>query len=421
MHGGRRTAGGIHRIGGVKRLAVAVVAVVALAGCTIQLGSPTNVFGNDPTRSGTQPGLWAAINGPFSNHEDGDPFATECSGENGGTATSCGSTDARGAAVTNPNPQYNPNGYLWAVDIPAADAGTTVTVSIYDPSFGPNSALAESYSGANTGFSTSFQLFDSSGSSSISTDQSLGMNSVANGPAGGAQGLDLCTGGTPGYRVFAPGTTSQNAWFPLCTFTVPAGFGGGIYPLQVKTSAIPGVADAGTGINAFSVKAVGSVATQPSVYALSQLSTWTSTSGPSTARFYLANIGQWWAGHSMVVDVYDPGDGSSGNETLQILEPPSGVPAYVPTSGTSLACNYSAPSATQGGNPSLSAPDCTIQTRSTTSNPQNLYNERWLRILITIPSTYTCSTDCWWTVKYTDSGLTTDRAVWIVNLGPAAS
>ena len=103
----------------------------------IPLGSPTNTFGNDPARGGTQPNLWGAINGPYSNHEDGDPYATECSGENGGTATSCGSVDARGAAVTNPNPAYNPDGYLWAVDIPAADAGSTVTVSIYDAPFGP--------------------------------------------------------------------------------------------------------------------------------------------------------------------------------------------------------------------------------------------------------------------------------------------
>ncbi|MGZ4718135.1 MAG: pilus assembly protein TadG-related protein, partial [Acidimicrobiales bacterium] len=36
----------------------------------IPLGSPSNVFGNDPTRSGTQPNLWAAINGPYSNHAD---------------------------------------------------------------------------------------------------------------------------------------------------------------------------------------------------------------------------------------------------------------------------------------------------------------------------------------------------------------
>jgi hypothetical protein len=406
------------------RVAVVLLAVLVLGGCQY-FGNPTNIFGNDPTRVGPQPGVWGAINGPFSSHSDGDPFSTECAGENGGTGTTCGTTDSRGSTVINPNPQYNPNGYVWAVDVPAADAGSTVTVSIYDPSFGPNPGLGETYSGTTqVGFSTSYQLFASSGTADqASTDQSLGMNSSADGPAGGTQGLDLCTGGTPGYKVFAPGTsytTYQNAWYPLCTFTVPAGFAGGVYPLQVKSSAIPGVSDAGTGYNVFSVEATTTAATSPMVYAIKDLSIWTgnTSSFPTTSQFYLANLSQGhWAGHSLVVDAYDPGDGGSGNDYVQVLGPPSGVPAVVPTGGTALPCRYSTPTVAEGGPTTYTdSANCSIQTRNGTFNPPSPYNERWLRIVVPIPASYTCSTDCWFTLKFSFGSGNTDRSVWVLGV-----
>jgi hypothetical protein len=415
-----KRGGGI-AVSGRARALVAFLAVGALVltGCQI-LGSPVNVFGNDPTRSGTQPGVWAAINGPFSSHSDGDPYSTECAGQNA-TATSCGTTDSNGNTVANPNPLYNPNGYEWAIDVPAADAGSTVTVAIYDPSFGPNATLSESYSGANTGFATSYQLFESTGEASANTppsmDQSLGMNSVANGPTGGTQGLDKCTGGSPGYQVFPPGATSQNAWYTLCTFTVPVAFAGGIYPLQVKSSAIPGVADAGTGYNAFSIRAISSATSQPMVYPVGAMSIWTGAVAGSS-RFYLANIDDDWAGHSLVIDAFDPGDGSSGNTYVHVLGPPSGAPSLVPTGGTALPCSYSAPTVTKGpSGASYSYSDnCTIQTRNGSSNPANIYNDRWMRIVVPIPSDYSCTVDCWFTLQFDYGGTNTDRSVWVLGV-----
>ena len=47
-----------------------------------------------------------------------------------------------------------------------------------------------------------------------------------------------------------------------------------------------------------------------------------------------------------------------------------------------------------------------------------IYNNGWLRVQIDIPTGYTCSADCWWTVKY-DFGTgssPTDRTVWVVNV-----
>jgi hypothetical protein len=271
------------------------------------------------------------------------------------------------------------------------------------------------------GFSTSYQLFDTTGSNAlVSFDQSLGMNSVANGPSGGSQGLNLCTGGTPGYKVFAPGTTSQNAWYALCTFAVPSSFSGGLFGLQVKSSAIPGVTDSGTGFNVYAVKAVSTSSTaQPQVSGYQSLSVWNylgTTPVTGTAAFYLASIGPQYAGHTLQLDLYDPGDGSGGNYYMQFLAPPSGL-ATVPTGGTATACTYSPPTITQGGATTLTSSNCQIQTRNSGGSPANIYNDNWMRVDIAIPASYSCTNDCWWTVQYSfQSGEPTDRTVWEANV-----
>ena len=87
--------------------------------------------------------------------------------------------------------------------------------------------------------------------------------------------------------------------------------------------------DAGTGWNVYSVKATTGAAAKPAVYALNEMSIWTPTPG-STAGFYLANIGNQYAGHTLVVDLYDPGDGTAGTTpfTMQFLAPPPPSPSH---------------------------------------------------------------------------------------------
>src|SRR4051812_3685160 len=200
-----------------------VAAGLVLAACVPSLGGPDDRFGNDPTRGGTQPGMWAAINGPFARRADGDPYATKCA-VGPSAATAC---DASGL-----NPDYDPAGHLWSIDVPKQAIGIPVTVAVYDPADGPNSTLGEP-TAQFAPFATSFGLFDTSGS-----NQAIDLDPANLMPASSC-------GSGPGYRVFAAGSTeSANAWYTLCTFTPTRP---GVYPLQVKSSAIPGVADSGDG------------------------------------------------------------------------------------------------------------------------------------------------------------------------------
>jgi Flp pilus assembly protein TadG len=364
----------------------------------IPLGSPNNTMGNDPTRAGAQPNLWAAIQGPYTNHTDGDPYATKCAA-NAASATSCS-----GGA----NTEYDPEGYDWAIDVPAAAVGTPVTVSIYDPSFGPTmgaSPFLMQEVQQHAPFSTSYQLFNTTGSSA-----NLNMTS-----ANGMNTLGRCSGGTPGYRVWSPGTGAgffTQAWYNLCTFTPTIA---GIYPLRVKTSAIPSVTDRGGGWNVYSLRATTASASKPQVYALGKMSIWTPEPG-SNAKFYLANIGQQYAGHTLQVDLFDPGDGASGTYNMTFHPPPSGLPAIRPTATGTTACTYSNPTVAQGGGATTnSSSTCTIQTRNSSSG--SIYNNRWLRVNIVIPIAYACTTDCWWSIEYNfGTGTPNDRTVWVVNV-----
>jgi hypothetical protein len=377
----------------VAKIALVVGAALVLVGCQLELGPPGNTFGADPTSPDPQPAMWASINGPYSRHQDGDPYATKCATD---TVTPATCDSGPGS-----NTSYDPNGYLWAIDVPGADVGHLVTVSIYDPAFDPGGTTDESYAGANVGFATSYQLFETTGDpANISTAPSNGMNAVGH-----------CTGGTPGYQVFAPGTSSQNAWYALCTFVPDKA---GIYPLQVKTSAIPGVTDAGSGINNFSIRATATGGLNPHPYALFSESLFTTD---ANGQIYLALVPPQYAGHTMVIDLYDPGDAAgTAAETMQFLAPPSGSPSVVPSGGTAVACDYSPPTVSQGGVTSNSSPTCTVPTKSVGSTGDT-YNGMWLRVVLTIPADYSCTTDCWWTIRYAGVGNTlTDRLVAVVNL-----
>jgi hypothetical protein len=441
----------------------------------IPLASPSNFFGNnmsgangspactDPeaTCAGSQPQVWGAINGPYSNHADGDPYSGLCAGNNGGTDTSCATTDSYGNSVTNPNPLYNQGGYngsggyVWVVNVPASDAGSTVTIQVYDPSQSTNGNYGEGLTpGTKTGctttttpscgkgFTTSFGVFNTTGS-----------NAAYDLSSGNAM---TCTTG-PGYQKFpagqdaTPGTSPivyyTDMWYTLCKFTVPTG--GGSFPIQVKSSNISGVTNSGGGWNVYSLRAPTTGATPTSVYAVNDMSIWTNppaTNGTAViSKFYLANITNQYAGHTLVIDMYDPGDGSCnatgsgttypGNQpvtttncnfTMSILKPPAGAPTNPPSAtpaSNSIGCSYNSVGSATYPATNLdvnSASSCNITTRDINNSPVNKYNERWMRVQIQIPpaAQYTCTTDCWWTVYYNfgNFGAPTDRTVWVVNV-----
>jgi Flp pilus assembly protein TadG len=349
----------------------------------VPLGSPENRFGNNPTSSPPyQPNLWASISAPYTAYSNGDPYSTKCT-PTGGSGTGC----------TQTNPEYRDYGYLYVVDVPPAMVGQTLDVKLYDagnyerPDY-PTVETADRGE-VNTMFemyrpdSTPLDIFDG-----LTPTYSLQGN---------------CTRG-PGRRKIANEARPdlyKNQWRRLCKINVTAP---GQYVIQVKSSAIPGITDSGDGWNQFSLQAEGSGSTQPTLFTTGDLSLFNNLpglSGNQQSTFYLAKIDPIHKGKTLIVSLFDPGDGAGGNYYVNLLG----------AGGSNVGCQYKE----RGASSFTTLNTCRIQTRS---NGSNIYNGKWLDIQVSIPNNYTCSTDCWWKVRYDfydlpDGGSgPNDRTVW---------
>ena len=128
----------------------------------------------------------------------------------------------------------------------------------------------------------------------------------------------------------AAAATYKDQWRTLCSVTITDN-NGGIFPLQVKSSNIPGKTDAGDGTNQFSIKAsIASGTVTPHVYALSTMSVFTnprgtdcsgSASTSAESSFYLAEIPANNRGKRLTISLFDPGDGPEGTYILDIVGP----------------------------------------------------------------------------------------------------
>lgn len=102
------------------------------------LGSPQNIYGNDPelaNQSG-QPQLWGNVFGPASPKGNGDAILSVGPSA---SSTNCPTTtdNCNGPAlapVANVNRDYDANGYFYGIDVPANPTGA-LNVQVFDPAF----------------------------------------------------------------------------------------------------------------------------------------------------------------------------------------------------------------------------------------------------------------------------------------------
>jgi hypothetical protein len=218
-----------------------------------------------------------------------------------------------------------------------------------------------------------------------------------------------CLGG-PGRQYIAPESsagTFKNRWVTLCSVTLTDSTLGQWF-LQVKSSNISGVPDSGVGWNQYSLQAtLSGVGAQPQLHAINDLSLFNNLPGQSgtfNATFDLAQVDSVHRGKRMQIDLFDPGDGQSGNYFVNVL---------LPGGAAATSCDVGI----RGSTLTTRTP-CRIQTRSSSGNQ---YNGQWLRIEVPIASSYSCTTNCWWQVKYDFEGVSSgqspnDRTVWAAQI-----
>lgn len=374
----------------------------------VPLGSPENVFGTGNLSLTGQPAtqnFWAAINGYCAGHESGDPKSAYYESYQSGTSTNCNN----GSALNSDD--YDPNGYLYAIDLPANS--TSLKLDVYDGDFNRSGSTMDIAVGGNGSESvtTNYTIYNLNPTPLDTSDSNL-------------NSLKLTT-----VTVNTNDTTYQNTWKNLYTWSNPKA---GRYYVRVQT---PVQTANSRGSNGFSLRAwagnsyttCSTISTAsnysascPQLHAVSDMSIYANLGGTAGtyANFYLAQIDPIHAGKTMRVNLFDAGEGA---QKLQILDP-NGNPA---TFSWTTPCSPQTPptGGCSGSGNSLDVSDTACPSGNCPQpysglNSKSKYSDRFLTIDIPLPSNYTTvyGTKVWWKIQYQVGSTSTDRTTWSVNI-----
>jgi hypothetical protein len=367
----------------------------------------TFIPGVNPIAADQSPGFWAQVEGPGTVAAYGDAFSTRCT-----TALSCATVQSN---------QWRDTGYWYAMDVPSGGTGA-ITLSVFDAAFRRDGDITAGSGDFNLGaastltnpdFATEFRVYRQT--SPLDVNERVPVQ-----PATFPDQLD----GSCWWSV-----TTQDAfdlqWRPLCTlFPEP----GDRYLVNVVTRD-PGLLH-GAGLNGYALKAVAVGSAQPALYAYSDMGMFNNGSG----TFYLAEVAPHFAGKVLAVDLWDPGDVSTGTATLY-PEMPS-VEQVRPTQDVPATCTYTSSPDPNAVNTTAGAwgstgvryttahasdrtQRCAIDTA--TSETPRRFNDEWLHLRIQIPADYTCTVglnpettpgSCWWGITYEFSSQPYDVTTW---------
>jgi len=371
----------------------------------LAMGSDWPYFGEDPTDSTRDPHYWANIHGYFTGRRMGDRFASQCN--SGGAQSGCTpNPEARAtvsAGVNNGFQDYT-GGYLYGIEVPAGSDG--LSVDVFDGPFyrGGNDyvLVGDNEQGGSVGPTTLFMLYGPDPTPLNTTDGNKLLCVVEYGPQDSFadfngdgsvnSGDDQDSDGDLDWDDVEIGLSAaggvDSLWDAMCGTSFSEG--AGVYPLRVVIKD-PGSSD-DRGLNRFSLRASSSPQ-MPRVYGLSDMSVYVNFEG-NEATFNLAEVEQVHAGKELVIELWDP---DSGNQGVRIERPDGSLPL----------CSWSI----DGDVSSTGSGGALIPCDISGYGPQE-FNDHHMQIRIAISSGYTCSSDCWWTIKVTYPGGANDTTTW---------
>lgn len=420
------------------------------------LGSPQNIYGNDPESAAAQPQFWGNVFGPSSNKDKGD--AIQSAGPNAAVSL-CNADNC-----TPGNKDYDPNGYFYGIDVPAGVTGS-LNVQVWDPAFvhvGDNCTDANAVNSLNAATTlTAAQIPGYSGSIPPATRYASGSASAfCNGDMYYSDGSNtanpwtvwtlrapdvtpwdptnnpiVCQSEFPGIypetsndqpngtvdstrlktllqqSTAYPGTNPPRTfasffrqWVTVCTVTNPMQ---GTYFLQVQTATkIAGTSTPnGGGANRFSLRVgIGSDFSSANglrVYGSQKMGVYANETGANT-KFYLTRILPGEAGKTLVLQFFDVGDASQPG-VITVLPPPDSNLA----GGALSNCTYTQPPGNSTGPPwgtliPTTNPNCQITGVSNTGT--HSFNGQWVTFEVPIPTGYSCNTSdplgCWTRLQF---------------------
>jgi Flp pilus assembly protein TadG len=354
-------------------------------------------------------GFWGAEITKGGNRSNGDLFSTFYNG--------------------NPtlNPQYDPAGYNYQIDI--ANGTTNGTVYVYDPTFcatgrgtggpanGQQLGTGDHWIGnGGAPVTTEFMLWDMNGTPYSTADDILVATDGGLFTSKNQVDKSAAFAGDSNYGGGADGSTSANCaadpyhnrWWQMKT-----GLVAGSYRLQVTTSSATN--NTTNAENMFGIMATATGG-QPRVYGQSRMCTYNNLPVNTSQVFYLAQIAAVHAGKTLEIRVHDLGD-VGGDAFMKVLMPTT-------TGYVQATFNWTA---TGGGPPTSGTGATQIQVAS---GGVNRYDNQMITIDVVLPTTYDAPTPPlvpgpgfepgpgWWKIQYdlTNGGGGNDTATWMVNI-----
>ena len=405
----------------------------------VQLGSPSNVFGEAPGCVGCfQSNVWANAAGKDNRKVDGNAIF-----ENWCANTSADNCSGNGQN----NSDHDNDGMLFQISNPKLE---NLNIELFDPGFVDDGQPSFAKPSCNDGSVYPLCTGDTTlshqtaGAPAVTTKYTLYPLDNLSNPLGNPP---VCSVTYPGY--FSPAAAaaandrtahSFHAWANLATDAGGCGaLNGSSYVLQVQSGDdFGGASQAGS--NMFSVAAcTGCAPNQPqndtnvAVSAITKMSLFTNALN-AQPTFYLARVPSWAKSQFLTLSFFDIGDinGPSGQiggaltvVSADAVHSGSGIPI-----GEFSNCTYSHP-ASRGNTASdyisgqitpwdPNPPDtewatnpntlqslgggCTAQVTINNSTGASFWNGKWATFEIQIPSDYSCTdtdfTKCWVQIKY---------------------
>ncbi len=350
----------------------------------LKLGSPSNKFGNDPSCYTTNPtdcagNFWANIHGRNTDTRMGDAYSSYCF-DGSGSTNSCPV-----------NPSYRNTGYLYGV-IPG---GNSFTLETLDMNFYNRLGGVANGDYHRTGDHDNF----CSGGGCVGPTVVVSIYQPDPTPLDVSDNTLVCSETYSPLPQFNPDDDPPfnpalwNYWDTVCGGSINTSSSpNGIWVVQIRNVS----SNVNTsGLNRYSIRS-----NTGNLFALGDFSIYNNASGTTTA-FYLAEVPDYYAGKTFVIELYDPGE-SAANGTLQVVDPSGAV--------------------FKGG-------QCRIYTRDEITNNwtqtatipagvncQELvtpgeYNGQWLKFEMDLPPTYSCAT-CWWKMNYAYTSAVNDTTTW---------
>jgi hypothetical protein len=357
----------------------------------LPMGSPDNQFGNDcdPREAGCtgQPNFWANIHGKYTDTIMGDAFSPYCVGSSG----SSGCVQ---------NPAFRTRGYLYGIE-----ANGSFAVEFLDMHFHNSSGVIDTGDNVRTG-----DHGCNPGGWGPENDPDCGQSVVATLFAPDPTPLDVSNNPQLCTHTFTPQPQIANSdpyiWLTPSDPGLPDCFSqassGGMYVLQINV--IEPTQANYSGLNRYAVRVSGSGS--PRLYGIESISLYNSFRGSAT-EFYLAEVSAIYKGKTLVLELYDPGDAQDNvSNIISIIEPGGAAFATCDLMMRHSVNDPWSPMSTTNNGPT--ATPCSIDA----TRPGNNFNGRWVQAIINLPDTYSCTTDCWWKIRYNYGGTTNDTTTW---------